>query len=64
MRRITELGGVELRVRGSHHMFRVEKDGTSAHTTVPDHGSRDIGTGLVGKIQRDLAPVLGKGWLR
>ena len=59
-----DLGGVELRVRGSHHMLQVNKDGVTAHTTVPVHAGRDVGLGLIAKIQRDLTPALGKGWLR
>jgi hypothetical protein len=41
--------------------YRVEANGIVAFTTVPDH---EIGKGLRAKIERDLEPVLGKGWLR
>jgi predicted RNA binding protein YcfA (HicA-like mRNA interferase family) len=33
-------------------------------TTVPMHEGEDIGKGLLRKIERDLEPCLGKGWLR
>ncbi|MDH6180406.1 putative RNA binding protein YcfA (HicA-like mRNA interferase family) [Microbacteriaceae bacterium SG_E_30_P1] len=62
-RRIEERGGVVLRQKGSHRFYRVEVDGAIAHTTVPQHAG-DIPKGLLAKIQRDMEPALGKGWLR
>lgn len=62
-RRIEALGGVILRQRGSHRFYRVERGGTVGHTTVPQHAG-DIPAGLLRKIERDLEPALGKGWLR
>jgi predicted RNA binding protein YcfA (HicA-like mRNA interferase family) len=64
IKRITELGGVELRQRGSHRTFRAIKNGSTAQVTVPDHGSKDLGTGLVSAIQRQMEPAFGKGWLK
>jgi predicted RNA binding protein YcfA (HicA-like mRNA interferase family) len=64
IRRITELGGVQTRQRGSHRMFTATKSGITAQTTVPDHGARDLGPGLVRAIERQMEPVFGKGWLR
>ncbi|RUR03011.1 type II toxin-antitoxin system HicA family toxin [Labedella endophytica] len=62
-RRIEKLGGRPLRQRGSHLFFEAEFNGVKGHTTVPQH-SGDIPKGLLSKIQRDLEPVFGKGWLR
>ena len=62
-RKIEVRGGLILRQRGSHRFYRVEVDGAVAHTTVPQHPG-DIPIGLLRKIERDLEPVLGKGWLR
>jgi len=33
-------------------------------TTVPVHTGEDIGPGLLRRIERDLEPCLGKGWLK
>jgi predicted RNA binding protein YcfA (HicA-like mRNA interferase family) len=64
IKRITELGGEELRQRGSHRIFRMTKCGVTAQTSVPDHGARDLGPGLVRAIERQMEPVFGEGWLR
>ena len=61
--RIEARGGIVLRQRGSHRFYEVVVDGAKAHTTVPQH-TGDIPVGLLSKIQRDLAVVLGKGWLK
>jgi predicted RNA binding protein YcfA (HicA-like mRNA interferase family) len=61
--RIEKLGGHVLRQKGSHRFYEVETEKGAARTTVPQHGG-DIPTGLLAKIQRDLEPALGKGWLR
>lgn len=62
-RKIETLGGEILRQKGSHRFYRVETDDQTGHTTVPQH-TGDIPTGLLRKIERDLEPVLGRGWLR
>ena len=62
-RRIEALGGRALRQRGSHRFYVVEGRGTTTHTTVPQH-TGDIPVGLLLKIQRDLEPSCGKGWLK
>ncbi len=59
--RIEARGGVFVRQRGSHQRYRVEVNGVVAFTTVPDH---EVGKGLLAKIDRDLAPALGKGWTK
>jgi hypothetical protein len=33
-------------------------------TTVPVHACEDIGPGLLRRIERDVEPCLGKGWLK
>lgn len=62
-RRIEKLGGVQLRQVGSHRFYEVTANGVTAHTTVAQHPG-DMPQGILSKIQRDLAPALGKGWLR
>lgn len=42
----------EIRRKGSHRFFYNHQDGFSA--VVPDHGSEDIGIGLLRKILRDV----------
>ncbi len=61
-RTIERRGGVIIRQRGSHRTYLVEVDGTRAQTVVPQH-TGDIPTGTLRAIQRDLEPVLGRGWL-
>lgn len=61
-RRIEHLGGFVVRQVGSHRRYQVAKNGRIASTAVPQHPG-DIPTGTLHKIQKDLAPVLGKGWL-
>jgi predicted RNA binding protein YcfA (HicA-like mRNA interferase family) len=51
---------VESRRRGSH--LHVECG--QCVTTVPVHAGEDIGPGLLRRIERDLEPCLGKGWLK
>ena len=55
--------GVHVRTVGSHKRYRVERAGVVASTAVAQHPG-DIPTGTLRKIEKDLAPVLGKGWLR
>jgi len=62
-RRIEASGGIVLRQRGSHRFYEIERSGVTSRTTVPQHGG-DVPIGLLLKIQRDLEPSLGKGWLR
>lgn len=64
IKRITELGGHEVRQRGSHRRFEATDGVRTCQTTVPDHGGRDLGPGLVRAIERQLAPVFGERWLR
>jgi predicted RNA binding protein YcfA (HicA-like mRNA interferase family) len=61
LRRIDQLGGVVVRQKGSH--VRVELG--ECATTVPIHRGQDIPTGTLRRIERDLAPCVGKTrWLR
>ena len=41
-----------VRIKGSHHFFLNEADGRT--TSVPFHGSRDIGIGLLRQILKDI----------
>jgi predicted RNA binding protein YcfA (HicA-like mRNA interferase family) len=50
----------EVRQKGSH--LRIECANCVA--TVPVHAGEDIGPGLLRKIERDLEPCLGRGWLK
>lgn len=66
--RIRKLGGIAVRQTGSHLRFDVtyvDGDGAlrTAHTTVPRHGSRDLKTGTLSGIQKDLQGAFGEGWL-
>ncbi|MBI5753987.1 type II toxin-antitoxin system HicA family toxin [Candidatus Peregrinibacteria bacterium] len=57
MKILLSLGFEEVRRKGSHCFFFNNMTGLS--TVVPDHGSEDIGRGLLRKILRDidLAPI-------
>ena len=61
--RIERAGGQQVAQRGSHRKYAVVVDGVTARTTVPQH-TGDIPAGTLRAIERDLEPVLGKGWLR
>jgi predicted RNA binding protein YcfA (HicA-like mRNA interferase family) len=61
LRRILKSQGcTEVRQKGSH--LRIECG--SCATTVPVHSGEDLGPGLLRRIERDLEPCLGKGWLK
>lgn len=51
------------RIRGSHYVFTCACNKQTCTTSVPFHGSKDLGTGLLHSIEKDLEPCLGKGWL-
>jgi predicted RNA binding protein YcfA (HicA-like mRNA interferase family) len=53
-------GCFEIRQKGSH--LRVECG--SCVTTIPVHAGEDLGPGLLRRIERDLEPCLGRGWLK
>jgi predicted RNA binding protein YcfA (HicA-like mRNA interferase family) len=59
VRVIERLGGVLVRRKGSHAIYRTP-DG--CQTVVPLH-TGDIPVGTLRAIQRQLEPCLGKGWL-
>jgi len=59
LKRLRDLGCVELRQRGSHVVVQCGK----CITTVPVHAGETLGKGLLREIDRDLEPCLGKGWL-
>ena len=60
IRKLKQLGCVEVRQRGSHVRVRCGK----CMTTVPVHAGEDLGPGLLSQIERDLEPCLGEKWLR
>ncbi|WP_256693389.1 type II toxin-antitoxin system HicA family toxin [Actinomyces oris] len=63
-RRIEALGGVMTRQCGSHRRYEVvSAKGVRAFTVVPQHAG-EVPVGTLAAIDRDLAPVLGKGWTR
>jgi len=61
-RKIERAGGVHTRTVGSHKRYEVTVKGVTASTSVPQHPG-DIPTGTLYKIQKDLAPALGRKWL-
>lgn len=67
-RRIERLGGINVRQVGSHRRYkatytRADGTATTASTTVAQHASDDIPVGTLKKIESDLAPAFGEGWL-
>ncbi len=66
--RIERLGGRFVRQVGSHARYEADyrrEDGTEGRvaTAVAMHPG-DIPTGTLRKIEKDLQPAFGKGWLR
>lgn len=66
--KITQRGGVYSHSRGSHRYYvavYTRSDGSSgqACTSVAVHPG-DLPKGTLRKIERDLEPAYGKGWLR
>jgi predicted RNA binding protein YcfA (HicA-like mRNA interferase family) len=59
---IESKGGYFVRQTGSHARYRIDGETATASTAVPMHPG-DIPTGTLAKIERDLAPVLGRKWL-
>jgi len=67
-RRIERLGGMMVRQVGSHRRYVATYTDAAVReamvaTTVPQHAG-DIPAGTLRAIERDLAPALGKRWLR
>jgi predicted RNA binding protein YcfA (HicA-like mRNA interferase family) len=61
IRILRDAGAEEVRKgKGSHVRFRVG----AWSTTVPVHRGEDLSPGLLREIERNLAPCLGKDWLR
>ena len=54
IKRLTAEGWVLLRINGSHHRL-VNKD---KRTTVPVHGKRDLGKGLLSTIEKQTGVKL------
>ncbi|MGH3679324.1 MAG: type II toxin-antitoxin system HicA family toxin [Natronosporangium sp.] len=63
-RRVERLGGKHVRTTGSHRWYRATtSQGITCATAVPQHPG-DIKPGTQRKIERELEPAFGKGWLR
>jgi predicted RNA binding protein YcfA (HicA-like mRNA interferase family) len=64
-RRIERLGGKHTRTKGSHRWYEatVSPGGGTCGTAVPQHPG-DISPGTLRKIERELEPAFGRGWLR
>jgi len=54
IKKLQSAGWKEVRISGSHHILR--KDGTSV--PVPVHGGRDLGIGLIRKIEKQTGVKL------
>lgn len=52
-------GCVKLRQKGSHVVMRCGL----CRTVVPVHKGKDIPPGLLRRIDKDIEPCLGKGWM-
>lgn len=62
-RRIERLGGVHVRTTGSHRWYRATTgEGRTIGTAVPQHPG-DVRPGTLRKIEKELEPAFGKGWL-
>lgn len=60
LRILRDLGCEEVRQESSHVRIRTGE----CFTTVPVHKGRDLGSGILRAIERDLEPCLGKDWLK
>jgi predicted RNA binding protein YcfA (HicA-like mRNA interferase family) len=57
--KIESLGGYSVGQRGSHAVYRAERDGLIVQTVVALHAG-DVPNGTLRAIEKDLEPVLGK----
>jgi predicted RNA binding protein YcfA (HicA-like mRNA interferase family) len=63
-RRIERLGGEYLRTRGAHRTYVIRYGERGRILTRVSIHPGDIPPGTLRQIERDLAPIFGKGWLR
>ncbi len=63
-RRIERLGGEHDRTDGSHRGYVVRYGECGRVRTWVSMHPRDVPPGTLRKIERDLEPAFGKGWLR
>jgi predicted RNA binding protein YcfA (HicA-like mRNA interferase family) len=61
-RRMTELGCVLVRQRGSHRLWKSAAG--DCVTTVASHAGEDVRDGTLRAIERQMEHCLGQGWLR
>lgn len=57
---LRSFGCVEVRQAGSHVVVRCGQ----CQTTITVHKGEDFDRGLLRRIERDLEPCLGKGWMK
>ena len=57
---LRSFGCVEVRQVGSHLIVRCGE----CQTTITVHKGEDYDRGLLRRIERDLEPCLGKGWIK
>ena len=62
-RRVLRNGGKHVRDRGSHRLYEATDGTVTVLTSVAFHPG-DIPVGTLRKIEKDMEPVFGKGWLR
>ena len=55
-------GGVFVRQKGSHRVYRVNRGTWVIMVVVPQYGG-DVPKGTLRSIERDLEPMLGERWL-
>jgi len=50
---IQKAGWYEVRQKGSHKIFKHKDINDPSLIVIPDHGSKDLGKGLVNKVMKD-----------
>jgi len=60
LRILKQHGCLKLRQKGSHVIVGCGK----CRASIPVHPGEDLGRGLLGRLERDLEPCLGKEWLK
>ena len=62
-RAIERRGGYVVGQVGSHRRYEATSGDTRCRTTVAQHPG-ELPTGTLRKIEKDMEPAFGKGWLR
>ncbi|TVR20065.1 MAG: addiction module toxin, HicA family [Anaerolineaceae bacterium] len=58
------LGFSVVRIRGSHHIMKRVVDGHTQTVNVPVHGNKDLGTGMLKRLYRDLQRYISEDGLK